>query len=239
MKVPAMLSDAQLTETQGIDKFKVSLSFGSGGNVENVESFAWEAPWNAVIGPSNPAGTGGVITIAPPTTASHVLPTSSEIANKIGNDPANNVQSYETEAAALAGLASQGLIGFITDLPKHKAMAPNSYWNMVNVLWKSPARVHAKLTPHGDAPTVKVAFRANKTVDAGPDDGRHEFSALAHMVYDPATIGHSIDVTVNGAAQIHLKWPYMSVTATGLTWHEPGLFGGTDYHYDLEAWLAL
>ena len=209
--LPATLRGAKLQEVQGADKFTVSLKVGVGQNLETIESFAWEAPYGVTLD-TNQRGDGSEVKVA--RTDRHDGPKNKGVANEVGNSDAAKVQTYETEAAATAALGRMGIHGFIREMPKHKQMAPESYWNMVTALWKSSAKFTLKITAIGSKTSMRVALKADKTFDFGEVKGDGTYSALAHMVYDPAAIGpnHSVLIMINGMSQGHITWPYKSAS---------------------------
>jgi uncharacterized protein DUF4157 len=235
----AKLDGAELAETQGADRFSVSLSFGGGGKAEHVQSFEWQAPWGVTLDASG-TGTGGDLSMSKAGSFEEPAETKKS-AKEVADDEANKIQTYETEDAAIEGLNKGSIQTFIADLPRHKAKSSTSYWNMVGALWKSKAQIHIKLSRVGDDTDIdKVELSADKTYSFGESNTESSHAILAHMVYDPAALkpGHVIQLMINGTSFGHLTFPYNSTKVTGATLNKPGVFGGSQYEFNIEMWLA-
>lgn len=208
---PAHQDGAELTALEGSDNFLVSLKVGSDGDLSTIQSFTWSAPWSVRFnGPG--IARGGKVDIGP--AYSHPDPENEGIANKAGNDKANQIRTYESVDAAMAALSSGGFQAFVRDLPRHRRLDRGSYWNMISALWKSGVQIRVKLEPvMGSEAKVPVSFSADNRVDKGEVSTRGTYSALGHMVYDPTSLvpGHSIYVSVNYQV-LELAYPYEGKT---------------------------
>ena len=230
MAMAATLDGAKLTEIQGADTFKVSVEVGPDGNLTRLKSFQWTAPWSVVLD-DNQGGKGGDVSVSQSDT--HEAPSTNRPANEVGTDPANRVQTYESVAAATEGLGRLGIIAFLKEMPKHKRLAANSYWNMVGALWASSAKFHVRITPLGSSPKMPVKIAGASTIDFGEvETDNKEYTAIAHTVYDPGKLGPGdvIQIFFHGTSVAHLDWPYEKRTERDVKWD--------DDLFNIEAWLA-
>ncbi|MEO6772703.1 MAG: DUF4157 domain-containing protein [Kofleriaceae bacterium] len=211
MKVPNKQDDGTLTEIQGSDDFKVSLEAGPGVAVTPLKTFAWSAPWSVKLGSADTAK-GGDVSISE--SATHEGPVGDRTANQVGNDPDSTIKSYESEAEATQGLNTRGMQAFLRDLPRHKALIPSSFWNMVAALWRSKERFHVKIVPIDGAPDVQITMKGDFTVDLPMSDANSDHSALGHMVFDPGKVGpgSTVVIAVNGVDRATLKFPFEPVS---------------------------
>jgi hypothetical protein len=233
MQVPNKLDGGELTEIQGQDDFKTSLEAGPGTAVTPLKTFSWAAPWSVKLG-SAASAKGGDVAISE--SATHEGPKGTRTANEIGQDPTTSFKTYESEGEAIAGLTEKGIQGFIADLPRHKTHAPTSYWNMVAALWKSNARFRVKVTPIDGAPDIQVTFRADFTVSLPEGPADKEYSALAHMVYDPGALapGKFVYVMINGTSQASITFPFAPVALKDVKWET----AMSTYIYNIDVSLA-
>jgi hypothetical protein len=215
LELPAKIGDARLAEIQGADHFDLSLKAGTGEALTSLKSFQWDVPW-AVAAPVDPATptTGGALTVGAAALDTGPLPAQDKTANQAISDPDNVIQTYETDVVAGEALKAKGFVAFVTELPKHKRLAPNSYWNMVGALWKSDIRVRARFEAVGSPGDIDVTLSSDTSVSLPTGQSNREFSALAHMVYDPAKLGpgHEIRVQVGNEVQARLVFPYTAKT---------------------------
>jgi hypothetical protein len=222
LKFPAKQGNAEVTELQGSDNFLVSLKVGPEGNLHTMETYSWTAPWALRLNGEG-RGRGGPVGIGQ--AHSHPDPKNPGTANEQGNDEANSITTYETVAQAAAAL-SGGFQSFVTDLPRHKRLDRGSYWNMVTALWQSNAQIKVQLVPiKGGNLDIPLSINSDKSVDHGNVSTKGTYSALAHMVYDPANLGpgHTIYVTVD-YQPMAIPFPYAGTTFRDIKVVEEGLW---------------
>lgn len=222
LKFPAEHEGAEVTALEGSDDFVVSLQVGRKGNLHNIESFSWSAPWSLRLD-GDGHGTGSPLTIA--AAHSHTDPRNPGTANQAGQSDENRITTYETVEAAAAALAA-GFQRFVRDLPRHRRLDRGSYWNMVSALWRSNAQIRVQLVPvMGGEVDIPLAIGAENRVDKGTVSSEGTYSALGHMVYDPAALGpgHTIFVSVDNQP-LELPFPYESKTFRDVKVVEGGLW---------------
>lgn len=197
----ATIGDGKLTETKGTDQFTTSLAAQRGSDLVHLKDFAWAVPWSLVLG-ANGSGKGGPITTPTETNVPPVIP-GGRTAKEIGRDPESTVNAYISPAVADAALRDNP-IAFLTDLPRQKAKAPDSYWQMVGALWRSPISFRIKVTvaktdSFVGKDTINVVCSAassqSQTLRLGEGESA-EAHFLAHMVYDPGKLDTSTNVTL-------------------------------------------
>ncbi|NJK54200.1 MAG: DUF4157 domain-containing protein [Leptolyngbyaceae cyanobacterium SU_3_3] len=142
MAFSAASGEGKLTEMKGADRFAGSLAAKRGDELAHLKNFAWEVPWSLLLD-TNQTGKGSGVTPR----STNVSPSTPEgsVANAVGANPENRINAHTTPAAADAALRDNK-IKFLNDLTHHKTKAPDSYWQMVGALWRSPMNFVVKVT---------------------------------------------------------------------------------------------
>ena len=211
LQMDAAVGEGKLTETKGTDQFTVSLAAQRGSDLVHLKDFAWEVPWSLVLAPDQ-SGRGGPITIRE-TNVPPIIP-GGPAAGVIGREPSSTIKAYISPAAADAALR-ENPTAFLADLPRQKAKAPDSYWQMVGALWRSPISFIVKVTVGKTnalfgKDTINVVCSAHtsesQTLKIGEGESA-EAHLLAHTVYDPGKLDASTDVTLQINSR-RIKWPF-------------------------------
>lgn len=215
---------AKLVAVQGSESFLTSLKAGDGGQV-TLKTWQWAVPWDVnVEGIGTDSRTGGKATSSVSTADNPNLPG----ATAVTTNHSDVLEMYGSVDAAALELQHIGYSSFVQMLPKHKAAAPSSYWNMVGALWKSDAQLRVQVFKGKDAVVkdLKVGFKADGDLTANQSGST--YSMLAHMVLDPGKgMTTPIAITLNGRVVMTVPSPYNNNSANA-TVTMPGMLYGTN-----------
>lgn len=240
--LPKKMGKAKLVEVQGADTFTASLKAGGadGSNLVTLKSFNWATPWAMKISDKQNEdgfldGRGsGDMAIA--STNKSAEAKDQRHPNQIAAGGGIMVSTYESLEAAQSALAELGYSKFVKDINTHKQLAPESYWHMVGALWKTQLRIHAKVKA-SDPGDVAVSFSAHRTVSlekGKPFGSDFTYSAITHMVIDPASVGDGkpVTISVDGKVVCTLKFPFSGANGSGRV---VSMWG--DWSFDVDAYI--
>lgn len=226
-----------LSEIQGADTFTLTLKARpTGGNLVPLKSFNWSVPWGLKIDNIHGLAKGspdlGI------KDAAHDDPPKVD-----GKHPKEGgIPLFNDVVEASRFYQDQNIDVFLTVMEQAKTISNESYWNMVGALWKARGHFEVRIMPQagrdpkggqlGGDRSRRYSLSGHKHVPIGEGESG-TFSALAHMVYDPAALGPGqfINLMVDGMSRAAIDWPFGKEVDTDAIEEVPGFFGNTFYKY--------
>jgi Domain of unknown function (DUF4157) len=219
-QLPVSYGSGSLIAVKGSDRFMSSLAAKRGNELLHLKNFSWEAPWSLVLN-SNQDGFGGTVNPQNDTMSSPNVPGGLPI-NKVGNDPSNIIQAYTSPVAADAALKADRM-GFLKDLSRHKAKAPDSYELMIGALSRSSMKLGIKVVVDStnsrfgkDKINVTASCSSAQTKLVELND--HESATIQHQANDVCDLKYLSEATIVNLwineKMVQWKFPFNSGEAT-------------------------